>query len=319
MKKISLLLVLILFLAACGNSMNMEPAASADMAFETPPPSANFEETIFFSVADTGDWVAENFVPEPSPGSTTASFEPSILPLQRLIIRNADIQLRTYEFDQTMTDIEQIVSNRGGFVENSRMWSDSAWHDRTIQLWRVEYTLRVPVGLFDQTNRELTELAQVQHFSTTSEDATMEFSDLASRVRIREEELRRVELMLANAIEISDIINLEARVTNIRLAVDAYNRRMTEIDQLAGFSTITMTVHEVVEIEEVAYIPDSFGTRLIAGFSASLNFMTTVGTGLAMFIAWVGLPALLIGGVTFAMYLVLRKTGVWGKLVRGGK
>jgi len=317
MKKISLLLALILFLAACSNDMSMEPTASADFgpAIQAPPaPPAMLDEAVLFSasIAEFDNWV-ERSVLTPEPGGGTVSSEPSILPLQRLIIRTADIQLRTCEFHQTITDIEQIVSARGGFIENSRKWADPAWHDRSIQLWRVEYTLRVPVGLFDQTNRELTELAQVQRFSTTSEDATMEFSDLASRVRIREEELRRVELMLENATEIGDIINLEARVTSIRLAVDAYHRRMTEIDQLAGFSTITMTVYEVVEIEEVLYISDSFGIRLIAGFSASLNFMTTVATGFAMFIAWVGLPAVLIGAVAFALYKVLRKIGVLRK------
>jgi len=330
MKKISLLLALILFIVACaGSSDEMDFAASADIAPQAPPvPQASapaLTEEAFFraSVASDGVWEMEvdewsadlEFPSEPEPSGGSATFQPTILPAQRLIIRSADMSLRTYYFDETIADIEQIIANRGGFIEDSRMWMDPARHDRSIMLWRAEYTLRVPVGLFDQTNRELSALAQILRFSTSSVDATMEFNDLASRIRIREEELRRVELMLDAATEISDIIDLEARVTGLRLAVDAYRRRMTEIDQLAGFSTIRMMVYEAVEIEEEEiYYPieeeDSFGTRILGAFSASANFMTTVFTGLAMFLAWVGLPAVLIGGVVFIVYKVLKKFGL---------
>jgi len=319
MKKISLLgLAMILFIAACSGGNDME------MATDIAPLAPQSTDELFFgrmAVAEdsaSGVWEAEewsaDFEPVPEPDSTSAGipFEPSILPAQRLIIRSADMSLRTYYFDETIAGIEQIISNRGGFIESSSMWMDPARHDRSIMLWRAEYTLRVPVGLFDQTNRELTALAQILRFSTSSVDATMEFNDLVSRIRIREEELRRVELMLDAATNIADIIDLEARVTGLRLAVDAYRRRMTEIDQLAGFSTIRLIVYEAVEIEEEAvYYPideaDSFGTRILAAFSASANFMTTVFTGVAMFFAWVGLPAIIIGGVAFVVYKLLKK------------
>jgi len=242
----------------------------------------------------------------------------------RMIIRSADMGLSTYYFEDTVTGIERIMANRGGFVENSRQWMAVASHDDTLLLWRAEFVLRVPVGLFDQVNRELVALAQVQRFSTVSEDVTLEFNDLGSRLRIREEELRRVELMLDAAENLRDIINLEAQVTALRLAVDAYQRRMTEIDQLASFSTIRIAVYEVVEIEaveeeeekeeEAEYYPvayyDTFGTRFTGAFSASVDFITMVLTNIAVFLALVGLPFILIAGAVFILYKVNKKIGL---------
>jgi len=245
--------------------------------------------------------------------------------LQRMIIRSADMGISTYYFEETITGIEGIATRRGGFIENSRQWMQPSAHDETVLLWRAEFVLRVPVGLFDQVNRELVALAQVRHFNASSQDVTMEFNNLTSRLQIREEEKRRLEVMLEMATDLTDIIRLESQLTSLQLAVDAYSRRLTEIDQLASFSTIRLTVYETViipdsededdyEEEEEEYYPvyiDGFGTRFLAALNASLDFVVTVLTGIAMFFAWVGLPLLLVAAIGFVVYWILKKLGLW--------
>jgi len=342
MRKISIcvLLILVLILAACGSGMNDTAQSTADIApmmeAASPAPAADsvlaaesgdaalrsqrvVEADDWVPVAADADFSAEessfeqtDAIPEFTLGEPTAP---------RMIIRSADMGLTTYDFEGTVTGIESIMTNRGGFIENSHQWMDPASHDRTLLLWRAEFVLRVPVGLFDQVNRELVALAQVQRFSTISEDVTLEFNDLGSRLRIRQEELRRVELMLEAAENLTDIINLEAQVTTLRLAVDAYQRRMTEIDQLASFSTIRIAVYEVVEIEEpeeeeeeiyhpIAYYDDTFGSRFLGAFSASVDFITAVFTNVAVFLALVGLPVIIVAGVGFILYRIFIKTGL---------
>ena len=336
-RKISIcaLLIIILTFAACGSGMNDAAEFTVDVAPMAAPapdmvaesPDAITEDaaprqraaTVDDSVpaASSADYAAEyiqfeamDVIPEFTLGEPTAP---------RMIIRSADMGLSTYDFEGTVTGIERIMTNRGGFIENAHQRMEPAAHDNTLLLWRAEFVLRVPVGLFDQVNRELVALAQVRRFSTISEDVTLEFNDLGSRLRIREEELRRVELMLEAAENLTDIINLEAQVTTLRLAVDAYQRRMTEIDQLASFSTIRMVVYEVVEIEEaeedevyypIAYYDDTFGSRFSKAFFASVDFITVVLTNVAVFLALVGLPVILIAGVVFILYRIFVKTGL---------
>jgi len=347
MTKISIctLLILVLIFVACGrmddaahNMADAVPMLEAASPASTPPPPLVAESIPAPALGDSAlrtqqtvaaDDLAPAVIAADSPAED-ANFEPvdaapeltlgePVAP--RMIIRSADMGLSTYDFEGTITSIERIMTNRGGFIENSHQWMEPAAHDNALLLWRAEFVLRVPVGLFDQVNRELVALAQVQRFSTISEDVTLEFNDLGSRLRIREEELRRVELMLEAAENLTDIINLEAQVTTLRLAVDAYQRRMTEIDQLASFSTIRMAMYEVVEIEEleaeeeevyypIAYYDDTFGTRFTRAFSASVDFITAIFTNIAVFLAWVGLPAILIAGVVIILYKILKKTGL---------
>lgn len=336
MKKFKLfsivVLALVLLLAGCGsnrsdeamtpwtttssqdNALSFEPALTQPAA---PPPTEQ---------ATPAPSTAPSTPMQPPATADSAPAEPTFKltigdasSIQRMIIRSANIGLRTYCFEDTVAGIERIMTARGGFIENSRQWMAQASHDTDELLWRAEFTLRVPVGLFDQVNRELVALAQVRRFSTESEDVTMEFHDLASRLTIREEEMRRVEVMLAAATDTADIIRLEAQLTNLRLAVDAYQRRMTEIDQLAGFSTIRVTVEETIlseepeeEVDEYypVYYPtdDGFGTRIANAFAASVNFCITVLTYLAMFFAAVGLPVVLLAGIGFIAYVIVKRT-----------
>jgi len=338
MKKFKLfsivVLVLGLFLVGCSRDSNDAPAqgmmesvsGAAQPAVPSPSPPAPAPQATAESPMQAMASSAQVELPPAIEADFSSDFggdfELTIgdaSSLQRMIIRSADIGLRTYDFEDTVTGIERIMTTRGGFIESSGQWMVEI--DNQL-LWQANFTLRVPVGLFDQVNRELVALAQVRQFSTASEDVTMEFHDLASRLVIREEEMRRVEVMLAAATYLPDIIRLEAQLTNLRLAVDAYQRRMTEIDQLAGFSTIRLTIEEATpaeepedeneeEDEEEYYYPipydDGFGTRIAGAFSASINFCITVLTYLAMFFAAVGLPLVLIASIGFVAYVIVKR------------
>jgi len=244
--------------------------------------------------------------------------------MQRMIIRSSSMSINTLYYQDTTTDIETIVENRGGFIESSRQWMVSC-RDAGM-LWRAEYVIRVPVGLFDTTNNELMALGQVQYFSTASRDATHEFNDLGSRLQIREAEEVRVQRMLEEATELEDIIRLEAQLTNLRLIIDAYRRRREEIDQLATFSTIGLSVYEVIELpeieeeeeEEYYVLVYGFGDRISGAFNSSVNFMARALEEIGVFLALIILPVGLIGLVVGGIYFVIK--GVSGrKLFRWGR
>jgi len=252
---------------------------------------------------------------EPAPQTPTAL---GVDLMQRMIIRSSDIAINTLYYQSTISGIESAVANRGGFIENSRQWMAHCQAAGTM-LWRAQYVIRVPVGLFDTANSELLALGQVRYFSTTSHDATHEFNDLGSRLQIREAEETRVARMLEEATELSDIINLEARLTNLRLVIDAYRRRREEIDHLATFSTIHLSVYEVMEFPEVeeeeedeedeypVLLAYGFGQRIGGAFSTSANVTAQALEAVAVFLAAIILPVGLLSAFLLLVYLVAKK------------
>ncbi|MCL2378697.1 MAG: DUF4349 domain-containing protein [Defluviitaleaceae bacterium] len=290
-------------------------------------PQADMEPAAGYS----GETLPEGYQPQANETPQEAPMPQSPTPLgvdlmQRMIIRAASMTLNTLYYDDTASGIEQVVHNRGGFIENSRQWMEFCPY--AGMLWRAEYVIRVPVGLFDTTNNDLMALAQVQYFSTTSQDATHEFNDLGSRLQIREAEEVRVQRMLDEATELVDIINLEARLTNLRLVIDAYRRRREEIDQLASFSTINLSVHEVVVLPEIeednedeyypVYAEYTFGGRIGGAFRASVNFTGQALELIGIFLAAIILPVGLLGAVLGAAYFAVKKFGT-GNILKSPK
>jgi len=287
-----------------------------------------FEEQTLSEIGSSAPGYTEEAPPQTG-NATPGTQAPSPLGvdlMQRMIIRSASMAINTLYYQSTITGIEQIVANRGGFIETSRQWMTHCPY--AGMLWRAEYVIRVPVGLFDTTNNELTALGPVRYFSTASHDATHEFNDLGSRLQIREAEETRVARMLEEATELSDIISLEARLTNLRLVIDAYRRRREEIDHLATFSTINLSVFEVIEIQEIGdeeeddeddypiMMISNFGQRIGNAFSASANVTAQALEMIAIFIAVIILPGGLLALSLLLIYLVAKKLSGNNRLLK---
>ena len=296
MKKLTLCIIIILTLAACSAGGDMDHAADF-----SPAPQALTEYSLLRTSAAT-DSAAMYFVAGTmAPLESEAPAPPTTADTPRMLIRTAGVGINTKDFGHTTTEVEALTARYGGFVEASRQWIAN-------ETWRGEYTLRVPVATFDTVNTQLNALAQVRYFNTQSQDVTLEFFDTESRLRIREEELRRTEAMLEAATNLTDIINLESQITTLQLLLTAYQRRLTEIDNLASFSTIIVTVYEVAEYVPL-YVPgnDSFGNRIASAFSSSLGFVVTFLSYLAMVLVFVAPPALVLFVVIYPVYRVLKK------------
>ncbi|MCL1883458.1 MAG: DUF4349 domain-containing protein [Defluviitaleaceae bacterium] len=316
--KINRMLIIIfaatmLLVTACGGSdestdivAEAVPMVDAPAIALEPPPATQaaggFDFSESFLAADAGDFYGGSIsaVPERTVWETPEVLQPTTV--ERRVIRNSDIDIDTLYFEETVSGIERIIEINGGFIETSEQ--------RYRDFWHADYVIRVPVERFDTVNRELIALGQVTHFTTNSEDVTMLFLDLQSRLSIREEEERRIEAMRDAATYLRDLIALERELSDLRVVVDRYRRRITEIDQLASFSTIRLSVREVEEIVEyVPYVPaeppiDSFGTRIASAFSASADVSVMLFETIAIIVVSLILPLGLLALPIFGGYII---------------
>jgi len=300
----------------------MPPAPEAEHIMSAPAEMAASEWLSGFydvasAVEDSFEWPERQVEPQ------TVSVE------DRMILRTSSMDIDTLEFEDTAFAINRIVRTQGGFVETSTQWMASrSGYDRMF--WYASFVIRVPVARFDETNREFNNLGQTMRFATTSEDVTMLFSDLASRLTIREEEELRFQAMLEAASELQDIIRIESQITGLRLIIDSYRRRMNEIDQLASFSTITITLREVEELEYVEEYeeeeeddpyygidpyedePIGFIARISGAFGSSASFTTMVLENIGVFLAAIIIPAALLALPGFILFILAKRA--WRRL-----
>ena len=212
--------------------------------------------------------------------------------------------METDRFEYTVSGIERTVNNFGGFVESS---SRHIIRRQGEDIWHADYVLRVPVDHFDMVNRYIMAFGEVVNFSTTSEDVTLQFQDLTSRLRIREEEERRLLTMIENTNDLNELIRLETRLANLRIVMERYSRRMTELDHLAGFSTIHLSLTETSEKSAIIPYDYNFFIRMTTAFGSSVDFSFALLEGMAILVAMLALPLAILAVPVLAGLIIVRR------------
>jgi len=324
-KLISVLIITVVFMTACGAGGGT--SAGGGMAFEAPAAAPAAPMTDAASVVESPAHAADGglalrsqaevsfddfymdveFVEEALGDWDTdvgSDVFGSAALLERMVVRTASLFMETDRFDYTVSGIERTIDNFGGFIENSsrritRRQGESFWH--------VDYVLRVPVDHFDTVNRYIMTFGDVVNFSTTSEDVTLQFQDITSRLRIREEEERRLLTMIENTDDLSELIRLETRLANLRIIMERYTRRMTELDHLASFSTIHLSLSEVSEKSEIIPYGDNFFVRMTTAFDSSIEFSLALLEGIAILAATLVLPLVILAVPVLIGLFIIKK------------
>ncbi|MCL1987297.1 MAG: DUF4349 domain-containing protein [Firmicutes bacterium] len=232
--------------------------------------------------------------------SEEAAVASPLILTDRLVVRTANMSLETNTFVQTVANIEQLVELYDGFVETS---SRNLVVQEEQEFWNANFVLRVPIENFDNVNNQLRAIGEVTNFTTFSEDVTSQFRDLETRMQIHREEERRLLLMISNATTVSDVITLQSRLSSLQLTMERTNRRMTEIDHLASFSTINLLLRE-----STAPAATNFAARLATAFVGSLDITVNMFVTLATIFFAVILPLAIISLPIILIALAVRKS-----------
>lgn len=221
------------------------------------------------------------------------------------IILNGSVQLESDRFDDTMESLRSIPAAFGGYVENSFL-QGSGQGDRRV----YSVTMRIPREHFEEAKKEAESLGNVVSSNESAEDATARYYDMESRLKTLEIEEERVLSMIDAAVELEDILVLEERLGFIRTDIELYQTRMTNIDRLSSYSTLTVRLSEVT-VAEMRMVSDDTGSRMYKSFVKSVNDTVSFLENVMIFLAGAVIPLFLLAilaGAGFAGYKILKKS-----------
>ena len=195
-------------LAACGDtaddSANLFADASGsvddDMAEAPGEPAMDM---------DMGDDSGANFAGEseaPQPEMFSTQLPPSSsgddvfntsASSDRMIVKNADMNLLVAQTDVAIQRLTQIVGDFGGYIISSREWVVD-WYGENYK--NATYTFAVPVDQFERALNRLRDISvEVLDEHASGEDVTQEFVDLDSRLTNLEATPDRIRTFLEQA------------------------------------------------------------------------------------------------------------------------
>jgi len=260
---------------------------------------------------DSGDMPAES-APEMDMPQDEASQERgvgsgldlgNVTESQHKIIYTGEISMETLDFDETIENVTQYVSQVGGYTESSsiegRRISDSARQSRR----HAYYTFRIPEQRFAGFADQMKEFGNVTSESTHGENITERYFDTEARLNSLQIQEERLLNLLERADSIDDIMRIETELSNIRYQVESLTGSLQKWDNLIQFSTIHLSIREVDEMTPDPDDPPGFLSDLQDALQDSILAVIDAVKYLITFII-MAIPFVVVFGLFF---ILLRK------------
>jgi hypothetical protein len=157
---------------------------------------------------------------------------------ERMIVKNAEVELLVQSTAAAIDQVTAVAVEYGGYLVNSHTWYEGEFQQATL-------SLGVPVAEFENVLRRLRGLAtRVEKESSTGEDVTDEYVDLASQARNLEATADRIRTFLEKANTVEEALKVNAELSKVEEQIETIKGRMNYLKDRAAFSTITVQLTE---------------------------------------------------------------------------
>ena len=292
---IVLLIVLALSLTACGGSNKsapMEPQAAPALK---------------------GDYAMEEFAAEAPAAMDTAANSlagagetgSSSLPENRKWIVTVHMDAETEDLDSRIACLDAHIVSMNGYVEDQEIYNGSSYASRRHR--NANLTIRIPAEDVNAFTEAVSGIANVVSTNVSRDDITLTYVATESKVTaLKTEETRLLELM-AKAETMSDLLEIEARLTDVRYELESVTSQLRSYDNLVNYATIRLYVDEVKEYTSVE--EKTFWQRIGSGLKDNLQ---DLGAGLENFVVFVitGLPYFILIAVIITAVVLVAKAAI---------
>ena len=212
--------------------------------------------------------------------NSTSDTSSNALPENRKWIITVNMDAETEDLDGLLAALDEKIVSLGGFVEDQRVYNGSSYANRRYRNARL--TVRIPAADVDKFTDEVNSLSNVVSNEKNLEDITLTYVSTESRLKaLQTEEARLLELM-AKAEDMSDLLTIEERLTEVRYQLENAASALRLYDNQVNFATIHLSIEEVQEFTPVA--EKTVWERIRDGFTANLK---NLGKGLVNLFVWI--------------------------------
>lgn len=248
---------------------------------------------------------AENRMPKESVGFDNASFErgdidvkgEGELPQQeeplkldgRKLIRTADLEAETYDFDAFAEKIRQEVARFQGYIERSSVEGKKADRSRY-----GSYIIRIPDKDLEAFLDFVKGDSNVVNQTLEVDDITLQYTDTVNRIESLRVEQQVLLDMLEKAKSLDDVLTIQARLTEVRAELENYESKKLLMDNHIDYAVLNLSVHEVQQFTtapEFSYT-DEVARRFREGWQNFARFFR-------------GLSLAIVSNLFFLLLLVL--------------
>lgn len=307
-RKISLLLVISLIFVLSGCSAQIDKEYVAGDSINSGVNSDFWGDVSFDGISSNNSAnINKPSVTPDSSGDKDGNFEESTQNfVERKIVYSVNTRLQTKDLNKALDMIKTNLTECGGYIQSEEM-SNNGSIDYKYQSRSSYMELRIPSSKLEQF------LAGLEHenlYTVSMYKDSMDYSesyyDKESRIAsLRIQEKRLLEL-LEQAQDITVMLDIENRLSNIRYDIESLTKQMNIIDSKVDYSTVTVSISEVVNYDEIETEPKTFFEEIKEAIKESWESFVE---GMKDFVIWfiLAFPALVIWFVIIGSVILIIK------------
>ena len=223
----------------------------------------------------------------------------------RKLVKTLEMNAETEDLDALLEAVMARVDQLGGYVENQRVYNGSNYSSRRSR--SASMTIRIPAEELEDFADHMAQNSNIVSRYAYIDDVTLTYVATESRIQALQAEHDRLLELMAKAETMSDLLEVEARLTDVRYELEQVTSQMNVLKNQVNYGTVHLNVDEVVEYTPVA--EETFWQRISGGFVDSLK---GIGSGIVEITVFVlaNLPYLLLIGAGATGVVLLAKRSI---------
>ena len=226
------------------------------------------------------------------------------LPENRKWVITMSLTAETENLTDAMGLLAEKIQASGGYVESQSVSGTAVNSGRSPSAY---ITVRVPAEQLDSFVEDVSGMTNVVSSSRYVEDITLSYTDTEGRVKaLKTEEARLLELM-EQAQTMSDLLEIEERLTEVRYQLENYTSTLRLYDNQVDYATLDLTLREVAKFTPPE--KQGFWEKVTSGLADSI---VDLGQGMVDVTAWVliELPYLVLVGLLGWLVVLLTRRSI---------
>ena len=271
----SVLLAIVMF-SSCGSNSadfnSLQPSMEKNLGGEMspPPPPPPADGAVKFTPPAINEEASKDEVGAGDARGQMAIVEK--IKIAEKIKKTANLNITVDDYKKARTEIEKIVKSGNAYIgsENEQNSTYSITNNMVIRVMNKDFDVMV--------NKLLTVASNVNSKNISAEDVTAQFVDIQSRLKSKREIEKRYLDILQKASKVSDILEIEQKLGEIREEIEAKEGELKYLSDQVNYSTINLDFHQEFEYTPTDR-PGFFGRMGNAfgnGWSGFLSFIVGV-------------------------------------------
>ena len=211
-------------------------------------------------IQEVVDELREDVNTEETTSSQNNTSNNNVLLVDEKLVYKCYTEIETLDFDKSYSELQALMTKYNCIIASEKFSDDegsylySGYSDRygSYKSGRVdEIVIRIPSANYKAFVSEYGTLGNVTSKTQTVDNITQEYYDTTSQVEGLKAQMERLEIMLAQATEIEDMITINQAITQLQNEINKLTTYIRTMDSDVAYSYVTMSLREVLEYSEV--------------------------------------------------------------------